>query len=377
MKVAAIGLLVLLSACASFPRGAGLQREVLSNQTKSEAGSALATQEFAVEPVVRGRLALYDGWPAVGDKGLGWPGKGGGSSTRSVHAGDMVSIHIWVSEDNSLLTSPGQRQVQLPPMQVDPRGNIFLPYIGQAQIGGMTVGAAREKVQEAYAAVSPSAQVQMELQEGRGSSASLVSGVAQPGTFPLPGQDISMLELIAQGGGAAPGLNNPQIRLLRGDTLYGISMERLLANPALNTTVRGGDRIHIEADKRYFLALGAAAREAPVYFPQDWVTALDALSLIGGLSDGRADARGILILRSYPAKHLRQDGTGPTNTRTIFTIDLTTADGLFSAGEFRIMPGDLVYVTESPLGSANILIGLIASAFGVANSASAVAERTN
>jgi polysaccharide biosynthesis/export protein len=376
MRLAAIGLLMLLSACASFPRGAGLQREVLANQAEGKAGTAAEVQNFAIAPVTRANLASYAAWPGVGERGLPWPGRGAGSGARVISPGDLLTVRIWVNEDNSLLTSPGQRQAQLAPMQVDPQGNVFLPYVGQIDLSGQTLEAARTRVQEAYVGVSPSAQVQLELAEGRQSSASLISGVVKPGLYPLTGRDVSILELLAQGGGAAPGLGNPQVRLQRGGTLYGLSMQRLLEEPGANTLIRGGDKVYVEADRRHFLALGAAGRRAQLPFPQDRVSALEAVSLMGGLLDARADARSILVLRAYPDRAVRADGKGPSHARTIFTLDLTTADGLFSAGAFRIMPGDLVYATESPLGSAATLIGLVAAVFGVVNTASAVADRT-
>lgn len=375
MRFAAIGLLLVLSACASFPRGAGLQREVLANQAGDKAGTAAAVQNFAIAPVTRENLDRYAAWPAVGERGLPWPGRGAGSGSRFVSPGDLLTVRIWVNEDNSLLTSPGQRLAQLAPMQVSPQGNVFLPYVGQIDLSGLTLETARTRMQEAYTAVSPSAQVQVELQEGRQSSASLISGVVSPGVYPLSGRDVSILELLAQGGGAAPALGNPQVRLQRGGTLYGLSMQRLLEEPGANTLIRGGDKVYVEADRRHFLALGATGRRAQLPFPQDRVTALEAVSLMGGLMDARADARSILILRAYPERVVRPDGKGPPHARTIFTLDLTRADGLFSAGAFRIMPGDLVYATESPLGSAATLIGLVAAVFGVVNTAGSVADR--
>ena len=48
--------------------------------------------------------------------------------------------------------------------------------------------------------------------------------------------------------------------------------------------------------------------------------------------------------------------------RVVFTLDLTSADGLFSAGNFQIMPDDLVYATESPIGAARTIFGLLATA---------------
>ena len=158
---------------------------------------------------------------------------------------------------------------------------------------------------------------------------------------------------------------NPQVRLMRGGKLYGISAERLLKNPKLDTTLRGGDKVYLEDDERYFLTLGATKTEAQIPFPQEKVSALDAASLAGGLNDARANPKGVLVLRDYDSKHVRSDGSGPSKDRMIFAIDLTTADGLFSAGEFMIEDRDLVMVTESSVMNSNSTIKLIYDLMGV------------
>ncbi len=201
---------------------------------------------------------------------------------------------------------------------------------------------------------------------GRQSSASVVSGVAKPGSYPLTDSGVTVLDILALSGGVPQTVINPQVRVQRGDTTYGISLDRVMKDTALNIRLQGGDRVFVEADENYFLSLGASGTQAQHYFPQDRVSALDALSIIGGLAEARADAKGILILRSYDPGSVRADGSGPRHARTIFTIDLTSADGLFSAGEFRIQPGDLIYVTESPLLTSRNVLTLIGSVFGLA-----------
>jgi polysaccharide export outer membrane protein len=211
--------------------------------------------------------------------------------------------------------------------------------------------------------------VQLQVLQGRANAANLVSGVAKPGVYPLPDSDYTLLSLLAEGGGVEQGLKNPQVRLMRGGSVYGISVSRLFGDPGLDTTLRGGDRVIVEEDSRYFLSLGAAGSEALHVFPKDQVSALDALSLIGGVQDSRANPRGILILREYPRTALRKDGRGPGQERVVFTLDLTSADGLFSAGRFAVLPGDLVYATESRLTSAKTVFGLIGSVLGIAANA--------
>lgn len=364
------GLVLLLAGCGSFPRGSALQSEVLAQADADPVIAAdgtpvAAPAAFAVEAVTRDKLALYADWPPVGEHDLPWIARVDQPNNRIIAPGDTVAVSIWSTEENGLLTVPGQRFVALPPIRVAPGGDIFLPYIGQIKVSGMAPETARAAIEAAYLDVTPSAQVQLELTEGRQSTVSLVEGFVAPSVYPLADQDVTVLEMIARAGGIAPGLRNPQLRLQRGDRTYGISAARLLSDTALNTTLQGGDRVFALADDRYFLALGATRVSAQVPFAQDRITALEAMTLIGGLAPERANAQGILILRRYPEAAVRTDRTGPLQARTIFTLDLTSADGLFSAGQFRVRPGDLIYVTESPLLAARNVIGLIGSAFGL------------
>lgn len=356
-------LCVGLVSCSTVPRGAALQSEVLNTAS----GTSDKPQDFAVAPVIRAQLPAYARWPAVGEKPLPWIGRVPQPANRIIAPGDAVDITIFSTDDNGLLTTAGQRSVTLPKMRVSPSGTIFLPYVGSQKISGMAPETARQRIEERYVSVEPSTQVVLSLAEGRQNMVSLFGGVAAPGVYPLADSDVTVMAVIAQAGGVSPALVNPRVRLQRDGRSYGTSVDRLLDNPGLDTTLAGGDKVFVEKDRRSFLSLGAAGSEAAHPFTRDQMTALDAMAAIGGVSDTRANPKGILILRRFPASAIRPDGVaGPTHSRVIFTIDLTSADGLFSAGEFPIRDGDLVYVTESSLTSARTLISTIASVFGLA-----------
>ena len=87
------------------------------------------------------------------------------------------------------------------------------------------------------------------------------------------------------------------VRLMRDGKTYEIRANRLFEDAAMNTTLRGRDRIVIEEDRRYFTALGATGSERLIQFDKDAITALEAISMIGGLNDGRADPKGVLVRR--------------------------------------------------------------------------------
>lgn len=360
--ILSLGIATLLVQACSLPQGAGLASQVLE-------GAEEATADFSVHFVTSTTLSSIGDWPRMPDPNAsgGWIGRQAGGAGSVIEAGDVLSLSVWANESDSLLAAPGQRQIGFPPLTVAPDGTVFLPYADKVYVAKMSPEEAREAVQMGLSDVIPSAQVQLSVTPGRRNVVELVSGVARPGTYPVPDASFSILSLIAQGGGAAQNLVNPQIRLARGDTVYGTAMERLLSEPSLDTVLRGGDKVFVEEDRRYFLSLGAAGAEKQQGFVQASLSALDAMSLIGGLNDASADPRGILILRDYPASALRSDGSGPERQRTIFAFDVTTADGLFSAGAFEVQHRDLVLVTESPIVSARNAISIIGAALGLVN----------
>lgn len=371
----AAGTLVLcaaLAACGSVPRGAGFQSEVLA-AAQADPDDAGAVPDFAVVPVTRATLGLVANWPHTpgGPGGYDWIRRQEQPASMIIAPGDILSVTVWDTEENSLLAGPGGRVAQLQDVRVSTAGTIFLPFVGNLAVSGMSEASARERIEERYVDTIPSAQVQMVLTPGRANTANLVGGVTAPGVYPLEDRNVTLLTLLSLGGGVLPGLVNPQVRLFRGSAAFGTSLARLYDDPGLDTTLVGGDRVIVEEEERFFLSLGATGDEALHLFPGDRVTALQALSIIGGVAENRADPKGVLVLREYPASAVAAGlgSGGPPQDRVVFTIDLTTADGLFSARNFAILPGDLVYATESPVTAAQTIMGLVGSGLGLATRA--------
>lgn len=359
----ALSLCAVLTAC-NAPRGAGFQSEVLA-ATQAATAQTDAQYDFVVEPVTRDRLAVLQDWPRVGPARHGWLNASASTGAPVISAGDLLSITIWDAAENSLLVAGGQRVTQLEDLEVAPNGEIFLPFVGDVSVTGLTTAAARSRLETRLLSTSPSAQVQLSMTPGQAKTVNLVSGVRTPGRYPLPDRSYGVLSLLSEGGGVDPDLVNPQIKLFRGARIYSTSVDRLFANPALDTTLQGRDRVIVAKEDRMFLSLGATGTQAQHVFPHDQVSALDALAVIGGLDASRANAQGILILRTYPVRAV--GANGPAKPWVVFTLDLTTADGLFSAKSFEVMPGDLIYGTESPVTSAGSVLGLFGSALGIAS----------
>ena len=344
-----------LSACG-FPAGAPIQAEILA-EAKTENPS------FEVVAVTRANLPRIESWPSTGWRGhYRWLTAGGGGPTNLIQAGDRIALVVWDSQENSLLIERTSKATNMEGIVVSPGGTIFVPYVGEVVVNGLSPGAARQVVQREIERIAPSAQVQLELKPGTTNSIDLVRGVASPGPVPLPSRNYTILNAISAGGGISTSLRNPLVRLIRNTKTYEIRAETLLADGTRNIAMRGGDKIIVDEDKRYFVAAGATGDEI-IEFDREHITAIEALSMAGGLTASRANPRGILVLRDYPASAVHRDGVGgPKTAQVAFTVDLTSADGLFAAREFKINPGDLVMVTEAPMVTVAQVIAVAADA---------------
>lgn len=358
-RIIGAALCLLTAAACALPRGAAVDSEVTRNQNAADAN-------FSVIPVGRDNVERLRTWPVTGWKGhYTWFQSRRGPKSNLIQTGDRVELVIWDNQDTSLLTTATEKNVVMNNLVVSPDGSIFVPYIDAVQVRSKTPEEARDEIEMRLADVIPSVQVQIEVTSGPDNSVDAVRGFKNPGSYPLPNRNYSLLSLISAAGGISDSLENPLVRLIRNSQSYEIRADRLFEEPSANVVLRGGDKIIVEEDDRYFVALGATGTETLVPFFQDNITAIEALSLLGGLVDERANPQGVLILREYNADQVRLDGTGPDKQQVVFAVDLTSADGLFAANKFRVHPRDLVMATESPVTNARTVLGLLGTTLGL------------
>ena len=350
----------LLTGC-EVPRGAPSRRELLE--------SGEDTTGFALEIVTQDRLPTFAAWEALKSDGNGdWPSGAGAPGDQRLASGDQVSLRIWDAEESSLITSPGAQFSDISNVVVSGRGFVTLPYVGEVAVSGLTLDAARETLQAKLTEIAPSAQVQLTVVQGRGNSVAMLGGVATPGTYPLTERNLPLTTMIAAAGGVDSALTFPRVQITRGNNVYRRSLAYILDAPHHDPGLQGGDRVVIEEDPRSFMALGATGRQEVITFDDEKVTALRAISLMGGIDDARADPKGLLVMRRYPESALGRPG-GPTNRRVVFAFDLTNADSLFSADEFTVIDGDVVLATQAPATTTRRVLSLFGAILGVGDTA--------
>ncbi len=275
-------------------------------------------------------------------------------SPDTIRPGDTVSVQVWENVDVGLLVGVGQKQTQLESLQVDQKGNIFVPYAGQVHAAGQSPDQLRQAITESLSAQTPDPQVEVRRVAGDGATVSVMGGVSKPGVYPIQAPTLRLSSMLALAGGVALVPDVAQIKVERDNRTSRIWLQDLYDKPSYDIALRGGDRIIVEEDRRSFTALGATIDQARVPFNKRNMTAMEAIATVHGLDGRSANPRGIFILRDELADVAnrvlgRTDLVGPQ--RMAYLLNFAEASGLFSAREFIIRDEDTIYLTEAALGS--------------------------
>jgi len=331
----------LLAGCA-LPRSGPTKDEIFSGAVQRQGDSFVVTVDDQV-------TAMTSVIPALGfAEGLTSAAALGSDVIRP---GDTLGLTIWENVEDGLLASASAGGSALEEIQVDGAGFIFVPYAGRIRASGNTTEAVRRIITEKLEAQTPDPQVVIRRMAGDGATVSLIGGVGAQGVYAIERPNRTLTAMLATAGGITLPPEITQITLMRGAHKGTIWLQDLYSVPQLDVALRGGDRILVEEDTRFFTALGATGAQQKVPFDTQSISAIEALARVGGLSTGIADPTGVFVFRNEPAEIAnavlgRTDLIG--SQRMIYVLDMTSPNGVFVARDFAIRDADTVYVTEAP-----------------------------
>lgn len=297
-----------------------------------------------------------------------------GSDT--IRPGDTLGLQIYENVDDGLISTGGAPAI-LEEIQVDGAGFIFVPYAGRIKASGNSPEAIRRLITERLEAQTPDPQVIVQRLAGDGATVSLIGGVGAQGVYPIERPTRTLTSMLAQAGGITLPPEITQITLLRGGHSGTVWLQDLYDNPRLDVALRGGDRILVEQDERFFTSLGATGAQVKVPFDTRTVSGIEALATVGGLNPALGDPTGIFVFRDEPA-HVgnkvlgRNDLTG--TQRFVYVLDLTSPNGVFVARDFDIRDKDTVLVTEAPYSQFTRVLSAIVTPVGSAATLTSAVE---
>jgi polysaccharide export outer membrane protein len=185
-------------------------------------------------------------------------------------------------------------------------GSIRVPLAGVVAIGGLSPGAAGQKVEAALKRgqflVDP--HVTFTVLQSRSQRVSVLGEVHNPGRYPVE-SNTTVLDLLAQAGGATekgadviyilrPGPNGNLQR--QPVNLKGVTDSKDAA-PAVLQTVQGGDSIFVPAAEQFYIA--GEVHSPAMYRLESGMTLVQAIARAGGVTD-RGSASRVQIKRRSP-----------------------------------------------------------------------------
>ncbi len=264
----------------------------------------------------------------------------------TLSSGDVLKVRISETKDGGVFAPLAGGGTSFDNVRIDYQGTISLPYVGRMKVAGLDPAGVQTAIRERLEGVTVEPQVYVEIVADRGSSV-LVSGeVKKPGRFSMLEGPLTLIDAIAQAGGATLPPYQVDVVIRRGSSVRRMPLEQVLNGN--NQQLRPGDEVTLEQEAKVFNALGALQKTGQIDFPKSNPSLMDALSQAGGLSDTKANNKGVFVFRLKEPRAWRDAGNTWQEGPVIFQFDMSKPEMMFIAQAFGIRNGDTIYVTNAP-----------------------------
>ncbi|MBC6408078.1 MAG: polysaccharide biosynthesis/export family protein [Rhodobacteraceae bacterium] len=268
-----------------------------------------------------------------------------------VGVGDVLDILAWNHEE---LAIPGGAADNLPRvgLRVQTSGTFFYPYVGETQAAGLLPSEIRQNLRESLTEYITDPQIEVRVAGYNSQHVSVTGEVKSPRRHALTALPLTLLEAVDAAGGLTEQADARRVTVRRNQQLYNVDLEAFLELGVSqnNPVLQDGDVVNVpELEKREAFLLGQIVRPSSIDITKETVNLTQALTRVGGLREGRADARGVFVFRDTGT------GTGAEKTN-VFQLNAQTPVAFLLGTQFEIQPQDVIYVTTLPVQKWNALI---------------------
>ncbi|ETI58975.1 capsular polysaccharide biosynthesis protein [Sphingobium sp. C100] len=292
---------------------------------------------------------------------------------ETVGAGDVLAVTIWeappavlFSSNPSMSSVDTSRATILPEFLVGQSGQISVPFAGLVPVAGRTLTEIERDITVRLRGKAHLPQVAVRLVRNESANVSVVGEVTQSMRMPLTPKGERVLDAIAAGGGTKAPADKTTIQISRDGQIYAMPMATVISDPKQNVVLRPGDVVTALFQPYSFTALGSVGKNEEVNFEATGITLAQALGRIGGLQDGRADAKGVFLFRWEDPALVPNRGAdvaaGPDGRiPVIYRVDMKDPGTYFAMQHFPVHNKDVLYVSNNPVAEVQRIISLFAS----------------
>ncbi len=274
--------------------------------------------------------------------------------------GDVLFVTVW---DQPELTSPagtdGASEVR--GRQVRPDGTMFYPYVGELQVGGLTIEELRSLLTQRLVRFIDDPQVDVSVIRFAARKITLSGAFANTAEQVLTTTPSTLLQIVGRAGVQKSDANLSELILRRDGKEYVIDLDELdqTGFKAGSVYLRDGDHLHLaySTAKRVFVT-GEIPIPAVVPFGNNRLTLTEVLTRLGGLSQITSSAEAVYVIRGVQ--------TLDEEPAKIFQLDARSPTSYVLADHFHMQARDVVFVGASGITRWNRFISqLIPTTRGV------------
>jgi polysaccharide export outer membrane protein len=269
----------------------------------------------------------------------------------AVAPGDVIKVRIFEPYEGSIFPTIQRPGADFGNQRVTDEGNINVPFVGTVHVAGLDLNQIEKKIaqQVSTSGKAQDPQVIVDFVADRTHSVMVSGDVKAPGRVSILEGVRSVGEAINRAGGVVggstaggTGANQVEVVVRRqGQVILQIQYSDLLAGGDI--PIQKNDEIIVRPNARMFTVLGAVVKAGNIEMPKHTVSLLEAMGMVGGLNDQRANKTGVYVFRMGDLQN------NPTARARVFRLDLYQPVSIFIAQQFPVLPKDVVYITNAPL----------------------------
>ena len=286
--------------------------------------------------------------------------------------GDSLYITVW---DHPELTSPAgtQQQTVANGRLVRSDGTLFYPYVGSISVGGKTIEEVRQTIEQKLAKFVERPQVDVSI-VGYNSQHVLLQGAFMK-TDPLSITSVPLTLAQALGTATinADQANMSDLVLSRDGQNYHLDLAALYDSRGLAKDIylKPGDRLMLPYnDSEEVYVMGEVMRPQAVTFRTlSSISLTQALGRVGGLNPVTSNGRAVYVIRG--ANNLKN------TPAKVFQLDARSPAAFALGDDFRLKPGDVVFVGAAGITRWNRFLSQLLPAATLVSSAAAANYSAN
>ncbi len=259
--------------------------------------------------------------------------------------GDLLYITVW---DHPELTVPAgsQQQLNAAGRLVQSDGSLFYPYLGMVQAAGKTPGELRDILARQLARYIESPQVDVAVLVYASQRVWVTGAAERSGVVPLTVVPLTLDDAIGQSGLNPNQADLSGVRLTRDGQTYVIDLDR---HAGERIYLKDDDRIYIPyLDAKEIFVVGEVVQPGAQNFKTGAISLSQALGRAQGLAQTTSKGDAVYVIR----------GSGALQNRpaSIYQLRAKSPGAFAVASQFRLVPGDVVFVGASGITRWNRFI---------------------